>query len=912
MQKYMDKLLEPYKDFARCYIDDIVIFSDDFESHIEHLRTILRVLSEAGMTLSADKCYVGYHSVQLLGHMVDRYGLSTLSEKVSAIASMQFPEHLQDLELFIGLSGYYRHFIARYAALIDPLQRRKTHMLKGVNRRGNQKSAGRSKLIEQPTEAERTSFQLIKDALCSPNLLIHHDYKVPLLIYVDSSVESGYAAAVHQVPREIMEANNLTIEDILNARHDRKLERPVTYLSKMLNKHEKNYWPTELEIAGIIWTMQKTRHLIEGPSPVRIYTDHQSAEGIMDMATLKTNATVRQNLRLIRASQFVSQFQNVKIIYRPGKDNVNADALSRLIHLRVEHHADADDGGVYGFTVTVVGLSMSTLRKLEDGYTKDKHLSLIYDNLKSRIDRKEEFLSQTIPDDEVLPHHVLEQMDKFAPLTTQYQGFQARICYNHILLYITDPVDGHPRLCIPANCHKSFFEAAHDNSNHAGFDKAYKKLRPNYYIKNLGTALRSYIRSCPSCQLNSTLRHKPYGTLQPITSPSSPFEMVSMDMVVKLPVSTYEGTHYDSFMTVTDLLTKMVTLIPGREDWNAEKWANAFFKCYYRHWGVPSRIVTDRGKVFLSEFWTALFRILRTTLLVTTAYHSQADSQSERTNQNVEIALRHLVNAYKDNWTSCLAEVEFNINNNVHSSTGKSPMQFLTGANAPSALQAATSIPTAATDWSTARDEIRDDAKNALLFAQTKMSIYYDNKHKPMTFDVGDMVYVRLAGSMEPGYHLPHEICHKLSQQRVGPFKVLNRIGELAYELELPSTWKIHPVLSIAHLEPHVPDTFGRTQSAPLPDMIVGHDGEVDEEWEVEEIIRERYNKRRKRKEYLVKWHNFGPESNTWEPEENLINAGDVFDRFRARDPISTVASTFFLPSPSVTPAFNGSIVLDW
>jgi hypothetical protein len=86
--------------------------------------------------------------------------------------------------------------------------------------------------------------------------------------------------------------------------------------------------------------------------------------------------------------------------------------------------------------------------------------------------------------------------------------------------------------------------------------------------------------------------------------------MVSMDIVVKPPPCQYEGREYDSFMTVTDLLTKMVTVFPGREDWKADDWANAFFKNYYRRWRVPSRILMDRGKVFLSEFWTALFRIL--------------------------------------------------------------------------------------------------------------------------------------------------------------------------------------------------------------------------------------------------------------------------------------------------------------
>ena len=86
----MDKLLKQYDAYAKCYIDDIVIYSDDFQSHLQHLRAVLTTLSEAGMTLSPDKCYVGYHSVQLLGHVVDRFGLSTLAEKYLLLPACNF------------------------------------------------------------------------------------------------------------------------------------------------------------------------------------------------------------------------------------------------------------------------------------------------------------------------------------------------------------------------------------------------------------------------------------------------------------------------------------------------------------------------------------------------------------------------------------------------------------------------------------------------------------------------------------------------------------------------------------------------------------------------------------------------------------------------------------------------------
>jgi hypothetical protein len=119
--------------------------------------------------LASDKCYIGYHSLKVLGHVVDRFGLSTQEEKVSAIASMKFLQYLHELVLFIGLSGYYRHFIARYAAIVEPLQSFKTQLLKGTNRKSKwQRSVyTKSKRLKASSEAQWESFEAIKKALCS-------------------------------------------------------------------------------------------------------------------------------------------------------------------------------------------------------------------------------------------------------------------------------------------------------------------------------------------------------------------------------------------------------------------------------------------------------------------------------------------------------------------------------------------------------------------------------------------------------------------------------------------------------------------------------------------------------------------------------------------------------------------------
>jgi hypothetical protein len=157
----MDKLLKLHAAYAKSYIDDVVIFSDDFLSHLMHLRAVFTEFSQAGLTLSPEKCYLGYHSLKVLSHVVDRFGLSTMEEKVSAISSMKFPEYLHELELFIGLSGYYRHFIARYAAIIEPLQSLKTRLLKGAARKNKRQRSvyTKSKKLDTPTEAQLHSVR---------------------------------------------------------------------------------------------------------------------------------------------------------------------------------------------------------------------------------------------------------------------------------------------------------------------------------------------------------------------------------------------------------------------------------------------------------------------------------------------------------------------------------------------------------------------------------------------------------------------------------------------------------------------------------------------------------------------------------------------------------------------------------
>jgi hypothetical protein len=233
--------------------------------------------------------------------------------------------------------------------------------------------------------------------------------------------------------------------------------------------------------------------------------------------------------------------------------------------------------------------------------------------------------------------------------------------------------------------------------------------------------------------------------------------------------------------------------------------------------------------------------MMRTDLLVTTAYHLQGDGQSERTNQTVEMALRHLINASKTDWAEHLPEIEFAVNNTVNASTKTFSMKYLTGMRARS-VEIATmpSHSIGLHNWSKQCQLIQQNAADAITFTQAKMSLYYDTKHKPISFKPSQKVYINLQKDVgKPGYRLPNNKTPKLGQQRVGPFSIIRRVEQLAYELNIPEKWKIHSTISVAHLELAREDSYAQKLPV-LPDLIQDDDGDMHEEWEVDEILQSR------------------------------------------------------------------------
>ena len=909
VQRQTDTMLRPFKHFAKAFVDDIIIFSRTLQEHLNHLRQVFELFRSKRVSLSPTKSFIGYPSVTLLGQRVDGLGMSTSQEKIQAITSLSFPKTLRDLEIFLGLTGWLRSSIPRYAQIANPLQERKTILTKGLGTgaKGPARKRGAVKVVYyDPTEAELEAFRLLQQAFGSPTFLSHYDATRFLFIDLDASKAWGFAAMIYHIKGD-------RVPDV-TTKIPRTDVQPIMFLSRCLNTAEHNYWPTELEVAGIVWVVKKIRHMIESnlKPPVVVYTDHSAAVPISKQTTLNTTSTDKLNLRLVRASQYLSAF-NLELRHKAGKSNIVPDALSRLPHegTAVPDPSEGALDALYRHTdcwpkppilvtesavvyhATLVEMSDDFKHRLKEAYDKDFHWARLLDMLDpSRVakpvtPRKASEALNSSSEPIQVATEPPEQADE--PSLDQSEGKRIpgmQFALREGLIYHVNG-EGRWRLCIPPSLEQEMFEQAHDMSNHGGYHQCYDRLSHTVFIRHLSQRLRTYIAHCPACQVNQTKRHKPYGSLVPITAPTIPFHTIAMDFVVALPPTTSGN---DCLLTITCKASKKSLLIPGKETWTAAQWAEVVLRALLQHdWGVPRSIISDRDSRFMSAFWREIFGRLKVKFLTSTAYHPQTDGQSERTNQTVEIALRfHLTSYPDDEWDQILPYIQITINNSPSHVTGIAPNEFCYGFKVLDGtsllLDDPSSLPEGA--YQTLRLAKREEADDALAFAAIAMKARYDSRHQPLTFDpkAGDEAYLRL----HQGYSIPGLANRKLSQQRVGPFKVLAKVGQLAYRLELPPVMRINPVISVAQLEPtaatvtRVPDPYGRRVNVEPPPVIDEDDTKQGGVSEVDRIMDKRTSDRGK-VEYLIHWKGWGHEHNVWYDVKDLQNSKELIDDFERK-----------------------------
>nr|GEU32934.1 putative reverse transcriptase domain-containing protein [Tanacetum cinerariifolium] len=279
--------------------------------------------------------------------------------------------------------------------------------------------------------------------------------------------------------------------------------------------------------------------------------------------------------------------------------------------------------------------------------------------------------------------------------------------------------------------------------------------RDLYWWPGMKRDIAEYVSKCLTCSKIKAEHQRPSGLLQQPEILEWKWDKITMDLVTKLPKSS---SGHDAIWVVVDRLTKSAHFLPIREDYKTEKLARIYINEIVARHGVPVSIILDRDGRFASHLWQALQKALGIKLNMSTAYHPETDGQSERTIQTLEDMLRACVMDFGGSWDTHIPLVEFSYNNSYHKSIKCAPFEALYGQKI-------------------------FQIKERLKTARSRQKSYADKRRKPLEFKVGDRVLLKV--SPWKGV-VQFEKKGKLAPRYVGPFEIIERVGQVAYRQKLP------------------------------------------------------------------------------------------------------------------------------
>jgi len=264
------------------YIDDIIVYGKTIEEHNKNLRILFERLRQVGLKLQPDKCEYLRPELEYLGHVISEHGIKPNPNRTEKVKNYPVPKNPKEIKQFLGLVGYYRKFIKDFSKIAKPL----------------------TKLLQKSTtfvwtNEQQHSFESLKNKLISQPVLAYPDWNKPFILTTDASNEAIGA---------------ILSQGIIGR------DKPLAFASRTLNKAETRYSTTEKELLAIVWATKHFRQYLYGRK-FKIVTDHKPLIWLMNVKD--------PNSRLMRWRLKLEEF-DYETVYKSGKTNTNADALSRI------------------------------------------------------------------------------------------------------------------------------------------------------------------------------------------------------------------------------------------------------------------------------------------------------------------------------------------------------------------------------------------------------------------------------------------------------------------------------------------------------------------------------------------------------------------------------------------------------
>ncbi|KAL4583632.1 hypothetical protein LXL04_008212 [Taraxacum kok-saghyz] len=394
---------------------------------------------------------------------------------------------------------------------------------------------------------------------------------------------------------------------------------------------------------------------------------------------------------------------------------------------------------------------------------------------------------------------------------------------------------------------------------HAGVAVTIKRISAGFYWPHLKRDVVKYVKEYAICQAVKYPTRKPYDLLQTLLVLTEVWSDISMDFITHLPLSHGKS----AIWVIVDRFTKFTHFIALPPHYTAVSFATTFLHEIYRLHGIPRTIVSDRDPIFLSQFWKELFKQLGTRLHHSTTYHPQTDGQTEVVNRCLQGYLRSFASDKPRHWYRFLYLVEFWYNTSHHSGIEITPFQALYGRPVPTIHHYTIGQSTMASIDTTLAEHtrLRQLLRATLTRTRQRMTDVANRKRMDKEFKIGDLVFLKLHNYRQQS--VEHRSNKKLSKRYFGPFPILERIGAVAYRLELPANSKIHPVFHVSLLK----QAFGNIPvgSTPMPTPV----DQAQQLFTPEAIIQQRTSPNGMTKA-LIKWKDRDIVEATWETAADL------------------------------------------
>jgi transposase InsO family protein len=635
-QSLMNDIFKDYLGkFVVVYLDDILIFSDTPEQHLQHLQLVLQRLREHKLYAQLPKCDFGLSELKFLGHIIGADGVKPDPDKVKVVQAWPEPTNAAELRSFLGLAQYFCRFIQGYASIV--------HCLYDLMK---------PNAIFTFSEKHQKAFELVKSALACAPVLKTPDFSKPFELWTDAST--------HGIGSVLMQDGH-----------------PIAYESRKLSSAEFNYTTTEQELLAVVHSLKVFRPYIQSKFQTQIFTDHRALEWLLS----KQDVSRREARWLEEISRY-----NLKLSYIPGRTNV-ADPVSRVPALMF-----INPGWLCALT-RAQALRETEVAEAEQAATKLQQAVDSGEVIAASTDMPQETClpgmtpqSQQREKEEIVEPTVAELLSHLTKFYTSDKWFSnsVNLSKNHIVqepsgFYVRNAGKG-KQLVIPDHVplRTAIIREHHDPpyAGHRGVKATEHLVQRLYWWPGMQGDIVKFVTDCRDCQANKAPNQKPIGVAKAMTTPSRPWQKFSMDWMTDFKLSK-DG--YDSVLVVQDFLTKLVHFIPCKKSDTSEDVARRLRREVFRLHGVSEVIVSDRDPKLIANFMQDLFRCLGCRHAPTTAYRPQSDGQTERTNRVLQEMLRNYVSASHDDWDEYLDLAEFAYNNSYHEAIKTTPFRLTYG-----------------------------------------------------------------------------------------------------------------------------------------------------------------------------------------------------------------------------------------